>query len=239
LNAPNQKPSKSTSVVKSQSKIIKAPLNSYVADPKNDLDIEIGRIVNETPYRVKVKMVPGEVGRYWFGDINPKLAYCRVLKSKMVMVRVGGGWTELSQFLRDHALLEGEFIPRSARNNRMVTEEDEQPSSIQEGFIETRRAQLSSGKLVPRHGNNSPNTQNSSSSTSGSNSSYIPTGSPSHSAGTQQTGYKEGDTYIAVDQYGNQREVKMRAAPEHMREIGNSGNFSSRRIPRLKESPSE
>ena len=67
------------------------PPNSYVADPKNTLDMEIGRIVNETPYRVKVKMVPGEVGRYWFGDANPKLAYCRVLKSKMVMVRVGGG----------------------------------------------------------------------------------------------------------------------------------------------------
>ncbi|KAI8879418.1 hypothetical protein K501DRAFT_336083 [Backusella circina FSU 941] len=239
LSAPNQNPSKSTSVVKSQSKIIKTPLNSYVADPKNDLDIEIGRIVNETPYRVKVKMVPGEVGRYWFGDINPKLAYCRVLKSKMVMVRVGGGWTELSQFLRDHALLEGEFIPRSARNNRMVTEEEDEPSSIQEGYIETRRAQLPSGKPVPRHGNASPNTQNSSSSTSGSNSSYVPTGSPSNSAGTQQTGYKEGDTYIAVDQYGNQREVKMRAAPTHIREIANNGNFSSRRIPRLKESPSE
>lgn len=76
------------------------PANKYVADPHNDLDMEIGRIVNETPYKIKVKMVPGEVGRYWFGDANPKLAYCRVLKSKMVMVRVGGGWMELTEFLR-------------------------------------------------------------------------------------------------------------------------------------------
>lgn len=36
--------------------------NAYVAQAGNALDVEIGRIVNDTPYRVKVKMVPGEVG---------------------------------------------------------------------------------------------------------------------------------------------------------------------------------
>lgn len=70
---------------------------SYVPDPKNELDVELGRIVNETPYRVKVKMVPGEVGKYWIGDVNPRLVYCRILPSKLVMVRVGGGWVELSK----------------------------------------------------------------------------------------------------------------------------------------------
>ena len=80
---------------------------AYVADPKNDLDVALGDIINDSPYKVLVKMVPGEVGKYWFGDINPKLAYCRILRSRMVMVRVGGGWVELSQFLSDHALLEG------------------------------------------------------------------------------------------------------------------------------------
>ncbi|KAL7309712.1 hypothetical protein PS15m_010560 [Mucor circinelloides] len=84
----------------------KTPEN-YVADPKNDLDVALGDIVNDSPYKVLVKMVPGEVGKYWFGDVNPKLAYCRILRSRMVMVRVGGGWVELSQFLSDHALLEG------------------------------------------------------------------------------------------------------------------------------------
>lgn len=69
----------------------------YIPDPKNELDVELGRIVNETPYRVKVKMVPGEVGKYWFGDVNPRLVYCRILPSKLVMVRVGGGWVELSK----------------------------------------------------------------------------------------------------------------------------------------------
>lgn len=176
----------------STSTALKKPLNSYVADPHNDLDIEIGRIVNETPYRVKVKMVPGEVGRYWFGNLNPKLCYCRVLKSKMVMVRVGGGWTELTQFLRDHALLEGDFIPRHHHNNKSVAiiEEEEEPKSptIQEGFIETHRAD--GGRRRPV------------------------TGSPSHSASTQ-AGYKEGDKFITVDSYGNQREVHMRKAPNH------------------------
>ncbi|OBZ89288.1 hypothetical protein A0J61_02664 [Choanephora cucurbitarum] len=211
-------PSKSASSVKSrtssQPQQPKQPLNSYVADPDNDLDMEIGRIVNETPYRVKVKMVPGEVGRYWFGDSNPKLAYCRVLKSKMVMVRVGGGWTELSQFLRDHALLEGDFIPRQNRmlsninavtnsNKNTIIEEDEEPKSptIQEGFIETHRAQ-------PLRRSVSPNNQQSQ---------QKPViGSPSHSASTTTShhtpGYKDGDKFIAVDQHGNQLEVKMRRA---------------------------
>ncbi|KAF9109174.1 Spectrin beta chain, non-erythrocytic 5 [Mortierella sp. AM989] len=48
----------------------------------------------------------GEVGRYLFGDIEPKICYCRILRSRKVMVRVGGGWAELSKFMEDHASLE-------------------------------------------------------------------------------------------------------------------------------------
>ncbi|KAF9149269.1 actinin alpha 2 [Linnemannia schmuckeri] len=48
----------------------------------------------------------GEVGRYVFGDIEPKVCYCRILRSRKVMVRVGGGWSELSKFMEDHASLE-------------------------------------------------------------------------------------------------------------------------------------
>ncbi|KAG0338435.1 hypothetical protein BG004_007237 [Podila humilis] len=48
----------------------------------------------------------GEVGRYVFGDIEPKVCYCRILRSRKVMVRVGGGWCELSKFMEDHASLE-------------------------------------------------------------------------------------------------------------------------------------
>jgi hypothetical protein len=69
----------------------------YVPDPKSELDMQLGRIINDSPYRLMVKMVPGEVGKYWFGDEKPRLVYCRILPSKLVMVRVGGGWVELSK----------------------------------------------------------------------------------------------------------------------------------------------
>lgn len=108
---------------------------TYVADPKNDLDVAVGNIVNDSPYRVRVKMVPGEVGKYWFGTVNPKLAYCRILRSRMVMVRVGGGWVELSQFLRDHALLEqGNFVPR---HQVSITDSPEGGNGIREGMLRT------------------------------------------------------------------------------------------------------
>lgn len=73
------------------------PVGKYIADPNNELDVHLGKIVNESPYRIKVKMVRGQVGKYWFGDEQPRLVYCRILPSKMVMVRVGGGWVELSR----------------------------------------------------------------------------------------------------------------------------------------------
>lgn len=40
-----------------------------------------------------------ESGLYWIGD---KLYFCRILRSKMTMVRIGGGWSELSAFLCAH-----------------------------------------------------------------------------------------------------------------------------------------
>lgn len=222
LTSPQQlhQPSKSATQIKSlrphatnsSTVVKKAPLNSYVADPANDLDIEIGRIVNETPYRVKVKMVPGEVGRYKFGNLD-KSAYCRVLKSKMVMVRVGGGWTELSQFLRDHALLEGDFTPLHRMHNNKksnviheITEEQEPTSpSIQEGFIETHRVV---GPIPKKNVS-------------------VVTGSPSLSASTQGAGYKEGDKFIAVDHLGNQLEVQMRRATVSHHFMSSSSNSSS------------
>lgn len=110
----------------------------YIPDPANDLDVEVGRIINESPYQISVKAVPGEVGRYWFGEVQPRLAYCRILKSSMVMVRVGGGWTELTQFLRNHALLEGNFIPRE----RSLTEDEE----LREGYIRTNSSRTSNSR---------------------------------------------------------------------------------------------
>ncbi len=71
--------------------------SAYVPDPDNELDIRLSHIVNNSPYRVTVKIVPDQVGKYWFGDVNPRLVYCRILPSQLVMVRVGGGWVELSK----------------------------------------------------------------------------------------------------------------------------------------------
>jgi hypothetical protein len=70
---------------------------AYIPDPDNELDMKLSHIVNSSPYRVTVKIVPDQVGKYWFGDVNPRLVYCRILQSKLVMVRVGGGWVELSK----------------------------------------------------------------------------------------------------------------------------------------------
>ncbi|CAO3595606.1 unnamed protein product [Absidia cylindrospora] len=194
--------------------------NSYIAQAGNDLDMEIGRIINETPYRIKVKMVPGEVGRYLFGDVNPKLVYCRVLKSKMVMVRVGGGWTELSQFLRDHALLEGELIIPKKQSQTMAN------TPIQEGYLETISSlQRQRQQLLQQHLEQiqEQHKQYSVSSTTAASSSnlYLPSKPPTptmiKSRSTPpnkndlvyQKGYKDGDKFFAVDRHGNQLEVKM------------------------------
>ncbi|CAG8440141.1 12117_t:CDS:2 [Acaulospora colombiana] len=74
-------------------------VNHYVPDPDNQLDVEVARIVNACPVKIKVSMVEGEPGKYMFGEVEPKLCYCRILRSRMVMVRVGGGWAELSKYV--------------------------------------------------------------------------------------------------------------------------------------------
>ena len=38
-----------------------------------------------------------QTGQYWIGaQGRAKLCFCRILQSQTVMVRVGGGWSELS-----------------------------------------------------------------------------------------------------------------------------------------------
>ncbi|CAO3618756.1 unnamed protein product [Cunninghamella blakesleeana] len=89
--SPNMRRSKTPNLSSSK------PRSTYISDPKNELDVHLGRIVNNSAFRMSIKMVPNQVGKYWFGD---RLVYCRILPSKMVMVRVGGGWVELTQFLK-------------------------------------------------------------------------------------------------------------------------------------------
>ncbi|PIL36723.1 transporter [Ganoderma sinense ZZ0214-1] len=78
----------------------------YIANPKNKLDVAVGDVVNKLPVDIKVELVADtwkdQSGKYWIGDTEPKLCFCRILRSQTVMVRVGGGWQELSRFIKDH-----------------------------------------------------------------------------------------------------------------------------------------
>ncbi|KAK7049694.1 hypothetical protein VNI00_005725 [Paramarasmius palmivorus] len=83
-----------------------APRKTYVANPKSKLDVAVGQVVNNLPVDINIEGVAGswkdQSGKYWIGDKDPKLCFCRILRSQTVMVRVGGGWQELSKFIRNH-----------------------------------------------------------------------------------------------------------------------------------------
>ncbi|SJX60292.1 uncharacterized protein SRS1_11606 [Sporisorium reilianum f. sp. reilianum] len=88
----------------------------YRSDPSDALDVAVGNVINRMPVSVPIKNAglasygaskrPGMFqdlsGQYWIGEPEPRLCFCRILKSKMVMVRVGGGWQELSEFIMQH-----------------------------------------------------------------------------------------------------------------------------------------
>lgn len=91
--------------------------NAYRANPKSKLDVEVGKIVNQLPVRVEIThAAEADVGngralrqewhdisgKYWVGYPNPRLCFCRILPSETVMVRIGGGWEELSRFVMKH-----------------------------------------------------------------------------------------------------------------------------------------
>jgi len=74
---------------------------TYIANPKNKLDVAVGDVVNKLPANINIEVVADtwkdQSGKYWIGDEDPKLCFCRILRSQTVMVRVGGGWSELSK----------------------------------------------------------------------------------------------------------------------------------------------
>ncbi|KAJ7937306.1 hypothetical protein B0H13DRAFT_2246539 [Mycena leptocephala] len=82
------------------------PRKKYVANPKSKLDVAVGDVINKLPVGITIEGVSDswkdQSGKYWIGDQDPKLCFCRILRSQTVMVRVGGGWTELSKFIKDH-----------------------------------------------------------------------------------------------------------------------------------------
>ncbi|KAF0380392.1 hypothetical protein F8M41_012166 [Gigaspora margarita] len=75
-------------------------INNYIPNPDDQLDVELAKIINHCHKRIKVSMI--ESGKYMFGEIEPKIFNCRMLRSRMIMVRVGGGWKELSKFIVEH-----------------------------------------------------------------------------------------------------------------------------------------
>jgi hypothetical protein len=81
-----------------------AKKKAYIANPKNKLDVAVGDVVNRLPVNINVQHVADtwkdQSGKYWIGDHqDPKLCFCRILRSQTVMVRVGGGWMELSKYV--------------------------------------------------------------------------------------------------------------------------------------------
>ncbi|KAI9268769.1 hypothetical protein BY458DRAFT_511024 [Sporodiniella umbellata] len=184
--------------------------DAYVADPQNDLDVAVGDIVNDSPYKVKIKMVPGEVGKYWFGEVNPKLAYCRILRSRMVMVRVGGGWVELSQFLRDHALLECDNVAPNKAIFRSSLPPPSTRTGLQEGYLNVATI----GRNTPirrtmyEEGPSSVALMKESRSTP-----YYRGMTPLPTYGNGiKAGIKAGNKFLVTDDKGNQVQVKMTKA---------------------------
>ncbi|WWC70145.1 uncharacterized protein I206_104092 [Kwoniella pini CBS 10737] len=77
----------------------------YVADARSKLDLAVGQVIHVPIRPVGVNSDNGDwtdqSGQYWIGaEGRAKLCFCRILRSRTVMVRVGGGWVEL--FLLDH-----------------------------------------------------------------------------------------------------------------------------------------
>ncbi|GAA6052072.1 hypothetical protein NBRC10513_002654 [Rhodotorula toruloides] len=76
----------------------------YRPNVYNKLDREVANVVNSMPgLHVPIEVAEGrwtdESGVY---NIGGRLYFCRILRSKQVMVRVGGGWLDLAQFIITH-----------------------------------------------------------------------------------------------------------------------------------------
>ncbi|KAI8576600.1 hypothetical protein K450DRAFT_256376 [Umbelopsis ramanniana AG] len=170
------------------------PRYEYLSDPHSDLDTAVGRIINASPYPIKVKRVPGEVGKYWFGEDNPRLVYCRILPSNLVMVRVGGGWVELAQFLADHGVKEGTFTR---------VKDDLQTSSDN---LVPPRSVSPSGRVTLRGGGGGASNVNSTLRLNG------PLNSTTSTPLT--AGFKEGNTFVRIDDQGNHLVSKMTKAKD-------------------------
>jgi len=86
----------------------------------------VGDVVNKLPVNINIEQVADTwqdlSGKYWIGDQEPKLCFCRILRSQTVMVRVGGGWVELSKFIKDHFADLFRILPESPSRSNMREE---------------------------------------------------------------------------------------------------------------------
>lgn len=98
-----------------------------------------------------------ESGRYWIGTgARARMCFCRILRSRTVMVRVGGGWVELSRYLLDHFADELEpDAPAEEWNTAPVTItsaplQDANPSSSASTSASTSTSATSTATSRPR-----------------------------------------------------------------------------------------
>ncbi|KAH8118351.1 hypothetical protein DFH11DRAFT_1566963 [Phellopilus nigrolimitatus] len=112
-------------------KVAQRKPKKYVANPKNKLDVAVGDVVNNLPVSIDVEAAEAPKdrstsGKYFigYGD-EAKLCFCRILRSQTVMVRVGGGWAELSKFIKGHFAdlftLMPETPPRPGSKERWIS----------------------------------------------------------------------------------------------------------------------
>ncbi|PFH52651.1 hypothetical protein AMATHDRAFT_46193 [Amanita thiersii Skay4041] len=119
------------------------PRKKYIPDPKSKLDVAVGDVVNKLPVGINVEGVTetwkDKSGKYWIGNQDPKLCFCRILRSHTVMVRVGGGWSELSncrpevitlsRFIKDHFAESFRILPPTDSPPRAGPKEEKWISS--------------------------------------------------------------------------------------------------------------
>ena len=65
-----------------------ASRRKYIANPDNKLDVAVGNVVNKLPVDISVQVVADtwkdQSGKYWIGDAEPRLCFCRILRSQTV-----------------------------------------------------------------------------------------------------------------------------------------------------------
>ncbi|OBZ71789.1 hypothetical protein A0H81_08273 [Grifola frondosa] len=127
----------------SRSRLSQEARRPYVANPKNKLDVAVGDVVNNLPVGINVEVVEDtwkdQSGKYWIGDQDPKLCFCRILRSQTVMVRVGGGWAELSKFIKEHF----------ADAFRLLPESPPRPGTSEEKWISSTTLSQAAEIVVP------------------------------------------------------------------------------------------